>query len=109
MKLYAERDIENLDTYFDHVMAMTGEALYSKSAIAAELAFRDNRIAELESLNRAVGTELDRVQPLFEKMKEVVNAVAYVGVDFGYGPYKLEASVIQTARILSENKQAGDL
>ena len=35
MKLYAERDIENLDTYFDHVMAMTGEALYSKSAIAA--------------------------------------------------------------------------
>ena len=47
MKLYAERDIENLDTYFDHVMAMTGEALYSKSAIAAELAFRDNRIAEL--------------------------------------------------------------
>ena len=42
------RDIVELDTYEDHVHAMTGEKLHRKSDIAAELAFRDERIAELE-------------------------------------------------------------
>ena len=46
-KLYAERDIENLDTYSDHVFHMTSENLRSKSDIAAELAYRDQQIAEL--------------------------------------------------------------
>ncbi len=46
---YAERDIEQLgDYYMVHVDAMTVESLHSKSGIAAELAFRDQRIAELE-------------------------------------------------------------
>ena len=53
-KLYAERDVEALDKmggyYMRHVMAMTAESLHSKSAIAAELAWRDKRIAELEAL-----------------------------------------------------------
>lgn len=49
MKLYAERDIENLDSYIDHVSAMTGEKLHSKSSIAAELAFRDEQIKSLNS------------------------------------------------------------
>ena len=52
-KLYANRDIEQLDEegnfYFDHLMAMTREKLHSKSAIAAELAYRDALICELES------------------------------------------------------------
>jgi len=42
------RDIVELDTYEDHVHAMTGEKLHRKSDIAAELAFRDERIAELK-------------------------------------------------------------
>ena len=47
---YAERDIEQLgDYYMVHIDAMTVESLHSKSCIAAELAFRDQRIAELES------------------------------------------------------------
>ena len=46
-KLYAERDIENLDTYSDHVFHMTSENLRSNSDIAAELAYRDQQIAEL--------------------------------------------------------------
>jgi len=46
-KLYAERDIMNLDTYSDHVSAMTGEKLHSKSDIAAELAYRDAEIKRL--------------------------------------------------------------
>lgn len=46
---YTERDIEQLgDHYMVHIDAMTVEGLHSKSSIAAELAFRDQRIAELE-------------------------------------------------------------
>lgn len=44
-KLYAERDIMALDDaggyYMRHVMAMTGEDLHGKGAIAAELGHRD--------------------------------------------------------------------
>lgn len=51
-KLYAERDIMQLDKagnyYCKHLMAMTAEGLHSKSDIAAELAYRDSVIAELE-------------------------------------------------------------
>lgn len=49
--LYAERDIDILDGiggfYSQHVSAMTSESLRSKSAIAAELAYRDMLINEL--------------------------------------------------------------
>tara|TARA_R110000744_G_scaffold337928_3_gene443090 strand:- start:305 stop:676 length:372 start_codon:yes stop_codon:yes gene_type:complete len=47
---YAERDIEALGNYYMvHIDAMTVESLYSKSSVAAELAFRDKRIAQLET------------------------------------------------------------
>ena len=49
-KLYQQRDIENLDTYEDHVNAMTIEDLYFKSDIAAELAVRDAQIEYLLNL-----------------------------------------------------------
>lgn len=52
-KQYAERDIMALDIsgnhYSRHISAMTSEGLHSKSDIAAELAWRDARIAELEA------------------------------------------------------------
>jgi len=48
-KLYGHYDgLMDYDTYPEHVMAMTAEGLHSKSEIAAELAYRDQRIAELE-------------------------------------------------------------
>ena len=51
VKHYAERNAEDLGQVFmDHLMAMTAEKLHRKSAIAAELAYRDQRIAELEAL-----------------------------------------------------------
>lgn len=54
MNQYAERDAMALDKagnhYCRHVVAMTKEGLHSKSDIAAELGFRDARIAELEEL-----------------------------------------------------------
>ena len=49
---YSKRDIMKLDDdggyYFRHVLAMTAEKLHSKTDIAAELAYRDHRITELE-------------------------------------------------------------
>lgn len=45
MSQYAERDTDLIqDSYSIHVEAMTREGLHSKSAIAAELAWRDMRI-----------------------------------------------------------------
>jgi chromosome segregation ATPase len=52
---YAERDIEQLDNYYMvHIDAMTVESLRSKSDIAAELAFRDECIAELKKEHERV-------------------------------------------------------
>jgi len=71
-KLYANRNIEFLDdqgNYFcKHLTAMTAEQLSSKADIAAELAYRDYRIAELEAdvaLNEDIviaATMLERVE-----------------------------------------------
>jgi len=48
--LYPQRDSEALgEFYLMHVSAMTAEGLHSKSDIAAQLAWRDARIAELEA------------------------------------------------------------
>ena len=48
-KQYEERDIISQGGYYaTHVQAMTAEGLHSKYDIAAELAHRDERIAELE-------------------------------------------------------------
>ena len=47
MSEYKERDFSDKDWqkhYFKHVNAMTAEELHSKSAIAAELAYRDSVI-----------------------------------------------------------------
>lgn len=55
-KLYGNRDIMALDEEFGfysrHVSALTAEDLYSKSDIAAELAYRDSLIKKLtDTLN----------------------------------------------------------
>jgi hypothetical protein len=50
-KLYACRPTEDFgDLYLRHVMAMTAEGLHEKSAIAAELAFRDLQIEKLRKM-----------------------------------------------------------
>ena len=56
-KLYAQRDIiAQGEFYTRHVCAMTAEGLWDKSSIAAELAHRDQRIAELEAENENLRT-----------------------------------------------------
>lgn len=60
---YETRDIEELDNvggyYMRHVMAMTGEQLDSKSKIAAELAFRDFTIDQLQNEIDALRSQLE--------------------------------------------------
>lgn len=61
MSEYAERPIDSDELcghYSRHVSAMTAEDLHSKSAIAAELAWRDARIAELEKRTPSEGMAL---------------------------------------------------
>jgi ethanolamine utilization protein EutP (predicted NTPase) len=58
-KLYAARVAQSLEPYYSaHVAAMTTEGLYSKSDIAAELAFRDAKIERLELLLRDAQNKL---------------------------------------------------
>ena len=45
---YSEEWLLDSVAYGEHMSAMTGEELHSKSDIAAELAYRDEKIAELE-------------------------------------------------------------
>src|SRR3954471_530348 len=48
-KLYANRDQYALSPHFErHMLALTSEHLESKSAIAAELAFRDSELDRLK-------------------------------------------------------------
>lgn len=46
---YTDDQLMLSDNYGKHVSAMTGEALHSKSDIAAELAIRDDENAELKA------------------------------------------------------------
>lgn len=47
--MYSDRNPEEFEPYYSrHVMAMTREGLYAKSAIAAELAYRDKEIERLK-------------------------------------------------------------
>ncbi|QDP52386.1 MAG: hypothetical protein Unbinned96contig1001_3 [Prokaryotic dsDNA virus sp.] len=61
-------------------------------------AFRDlsdlRRIVELESQNA--------------ELLEVVNAVAHIGVDFGFGPYELQPEDIEKARTLLAKGESND-
>ncbi len=63
MKLYAEREIDVLDEeggfYAAHINAMTTEGLNSKSAIAAELAYRDSLIVKLEARIKELESDVE--------------------------------------------------
>tara|TARA_R110002020_G_C15680138_1_gene718767 strand:- start:130 stop:480 length:351 start_codon:yes stop_codon:yes gene_type:complete len=64
-KLYADRDIMELDVegnhYCNHVMAMTSEKLHCKSDIAAELGHRDSVIKELTAQLDAMKAEQEKL------------------------------------------------
>lgn len=63
MSEYAERDIDDLEPHYStHVSAMTSEELHKKRDIAAELAYRDKRIEQLEARVKELETELFRIR-----------------------------------------------
>lgn len=81
MPEYAERNIMHpplRDHYTKHLSAMTGEGLHSKADIAAELAYRDARIEELETagsevtMGFAIGEDLD-----VDHLRELINKGAH--------------------------------
>lgn len=64
-KQYRKFDREELfdnELYSVHVHAMTSEKLHSKSDIAAELAWRDKRIVELEHVNDTNVVEIEQLK-----------------------------------------------
>lgn len=82
-KLYAERDIMQLDKagnyYCKHLMAMTAEGLHSKSDIAAELAYRDSVIAELEGQLAGANTLIIAQRASIDEMtKQLANREPFV-------------------------------
>lgn len=87
-KQYAERDIMALDKhgghYTRHLSAMTGEALHDKSDIAAELAYRDARIAELERYNLGLANESCELQERVARLNKALTRqanTATLGID----------------------------
>ena len=46
--------------------------------------------------------EYDFDESDIKRMVSIIKAVAHVGVDFGYGKYKLEQEIIDTARAVIE-------
>lgn len=79
---YKQRDVRALDAngghYSRHVAAMTEEGLVAKSDIAAELAWRDARIAELEALVTEMETAFVHGVKLFREQSRVIELAASV-------------------------------
>jgi maltooligosyltrehalose synthase len=75
-KLYAERDIEELEPYYTrHISAMTTEQLNSKRRIAAEFAHRDKRIEELEARIRALQEMLEQAHGVVLAWHKTANKI----------------------------------
>ena len=64
------------------------ELAYSHDFYSSIIESKDERIAELEKS--------------LKETREICDAVAHAGVDFGYGAYVLEDSVIHRARLILE-------
>ena len=76
MAEYADRDPIELDKrgghYCRHVQAMTAEGLHEKSAIAAELAWRDERIDSLQGERDWARTVVARITNERTKLRQRV-------------------------------------
>lgn len=82
MSEYAERDVIELEPHFSrHVSAMTAEGLHSKSSIAAELAYRDERIADLEHHLREYAKRANDFEALARDRGAEIEAMRHVVED----------------------------
>jgi len=59
----------------------------------------------LRLLNEAEA-ERDALQALVDAADPIIEAVAHIGVDFGYGAYELEEKHIHASRVLIDQKES---
>jgi len=109
MTLYDERDAAELEPHYSrHVSAMASEGLHRKSAIAAELAMRDKRIAELER-ELAKASEFNcslELQELRNCERNVGQAIDRIAVDLQQAQTRRKK--LASAVLSMRKKLAGD-
>ena len=59
---------------------------------------------EEEVMYYEMSAEIEELQKENAELKKIVRAVAYIGIDFGYGEYEIEQVHIDNARELLEDK-----
>lgn len=62
------------EAFTDHLMAMTSEKLHEKCDIAAELAWRDNQIAELLTMNNRQASTIHELMQSVKQHEEAQSA-----------------------------------
>ena len=68
-----------------------------------------DNITKIKAENRAFKKRIAELEKDLKEAREICDAVAHVGVDFGYGVYTLEDSIIHRARLLLEEpKEKGE-
>lgn len=126
MSQYKQRDTENLGAYYmRHVLAMTAEKLHDKSAIAAELAWRDlqidmlTQLIELKKVETAITTYA--ATPTDENLCAVESATKALGLKMDEAPalipnhgtlsdYRIDLAAAQIAYDANpSSKNASDL
>lgn len=116
MSEYAERDIMELDElgghYCRHVNAMTAEGLHSKSDIAAELGYRDWRIANLEAQLAELEADKKTLLDMASTQATKINELEEKLIDLGAKSLSqrneiatLEAQVKRYADLISKHNQ----
>lgn len=63
-------------------------------------------VGELEGscLIKDLEAEIEALQARAASVAPIIKAVAYIGIDFGYGAYEMEQKHIDSARVLHENQ-----
>tara|TARA_R110000851_G_scaffold206105_1_gene358156 strand:- start:909 stop:1115 length:207 start_codon:yes stop_codon:yes gene_type:complete len=66
-----------------------------------------NELENMKTVDRlpAAYMRIAELNMRVSELEEIVKAVAYIGVDFGYGRYELEAGKIDDARTLMEGRE----
>ncbi|RKZ71949.1 MAG: hypothetical protein DRQ48_01815 [Gammaproteobacteria bacterium] len=78
----------------------TKDSIYNEAEDDVER-LEDKLADEQNSLQIAL-SDVERLEAEVTELKEIVKAVAYIGVDFGYGEFELDNKHIEKARYLME-------
>ena len=62
----------------------------------------DEKVTRLEATIREQAEEIDQLKTNLISQFGITKAVAHIGIDFGYGEYKLEQKYIDNARVIHD-------